>query len=133
MAAMEASEGPFWATKLPPAAASVPEARHFTSEVLHQLGADDTSERAELLVSELATNAVLHAGSPMRLTVWRYDHRVRVEVRDDDPHRPRHVEPDPLTPGGRGMLLVDALSLAWGINSNEKGKTVWFELAEGGS
>ena len=130
MAAMEDREGPFWSTHLPPAAASVPEARHFTTDALHHLGADEAADRAELLVSELATNAILHAGSGMRLTVWRYDHRLRIEVRDDDPTRPHPVTPDPLTPGGRGMLLVDALAVEWGVNGNVRGKTVWFEIED---
>lgn len=129
MAVRRRAEQTFWSTTLPPEAASVPAARHFTADVLGELATPpDTEETAELLVSELATNAVLHAGSPMRLSVYRNGEAVRVEMRDDDPNPPRHVTPDPELPGGRGILLVDALATSWGVNSNEHGKTIWFEL-----
>jgi anti-sigma regulatory factor (Ser/Thr protein kinase) len=121
----------FWSIVLPPTAASVPAARHFAVEAMHALGVDgrdQRSERAELLVSELATNAVQHAHTPMRVSVWCHDGELRFEVRDDDPCQVRRVTPDPLASGGRGMMLVDSLSSAWGVNRNARGKTIWFEL-----
>ncbi|MCU1486957.1 MAG: hypothetical protein JWN67_3703 [Actinomycetia bacterium] len=118
----------FWSTFLPGTVASVPVARHFTIEALHALGQDGADEVAELLVSEVATNAVVHAGSPMRVSVWCHEGRPRVEVRDDDPTPPHEVVPDPMACGGRGMMLVDALSSAWGVNRSALGKTIWFEL-----
>ena len=119
------------ATKLPPDAASVPAARRFTTDAVIDLGAEEAAGEAQLLVSELATNAVVHARSPIRLTVLRDGDCVRVEVRDDDPHLP--TLPSSMPPvtatGGRGILLVDAMATDWGVNANEKGKTIWFELA----
>jgi anti-sigma regulatory factor (Ser/Thr protein kinase) len=133
MAAVMRDDVTFWSTFLPGTVASVPAARHFAVEALHRLEGcavdDDAIEGvAELLVSEIATNAVLHACSPMRLTVWCHDGHPRVEVRDDDPTFPREVVPSPLATGGRGMMLVETLAQSWGVNGNARGKTVWFEL-----
>jgi anti-sigma regulatory factor (Ser/Thr protein kinase) len=122
----------FWSAHLPATVASVPAARHFALEALHALpdcpDDDEMSASAELLVSEVATNAVLHAGSPMRVSVWCHEGHPRIEVRDDDPTPPREVRPGPTAVGGRGMMLVDLLASSWGVNGNERGKTIWFEL-----
>lgn len=118
-----------WVTVLPPVPPSVSEARRFAREALLTLGLPHTEEAVALLVSELTTNAVLHAGTPVRLLVFRYDGVLRVEVSDDDPTPPRLVDPDPMRPGGRGIMLVDALSQRWGVDADERGKTIWFELA----
>ena len=117
-------------TKLPNDPSAVPAARRFASQTLIDYGgASETVDKARLLVTELTTNAVLHAHSPIRLTVEPHDDRVRVEVRDDDPRplAPPH-EPDPEATHGRGLWLVAALSCDWGVNGNERGKTVWFEV-----
>jgi anti-sigma regulatory factor (Ser/Thr protein kinase) len=117
------------ATQLPPEARSIPAARHFAVDALTELGGGPRDE-IELLVSELATNAIIHARTPLLLTLCRQGARVRVEVMDDDPTPPRvNLHPDPLRPGGRGMCLVNALAADWGVNTNDHGKTVWFEVA----
>jgi anti-sigma regulatory factor (Ser/Thr protein kinase) len=92
------------------------------------LGGSGADEYAELLVSELATNAVLYARTPMRLSVLRHGQHVRVEVRDDDPTRPGGDLPPPLAQRGRGIPLVEQLAWAWGVNGNARGKTIWFEI-----
>src|SRR4051794_4793160 len=117
-------------TSLPPETASVPAARAFAGAAMNELGADQNeTERAQLLVSELATNVVLHARTRMRVTVRRCKHGMRVEVRDDVPARPPPPrEPDLLSVHGRGLVLVDALADAWGVNGNRLGKTIWFEV-----
>jgi anti-sigma regulatory factor (Ser/Thr protein kinase) len=128
MAVVTRDDVTFWSTSLPGEVASVPAARRFTLDALHAMGLIRTDEVAELLVSEVATNAVVHACSPLRVSVWCREGRPRVEVRDDDPTPPHEVHADPLACGGRGMMLVDTLSSAWGVNRNTRGKTVWFEL-----
>ena len=117
-------------TKLPPRVSSIPAARHFADLALADFGARGTQrDTARLLVSELATNVVLHAHTDMRVTVLPAHDRVRVEVRDDDPSRPPPPQkPAPMSVHGRGMMLVDALAASWGVNGNERGKTVWFEV-----
>ena len=117
-------------TRLPSDPSAVPAARRFTSQAITQSGGHgDLLDKTQLLVTELTTNAVLHARSPIRLSVTPGPDRVRVEVRDDDP-RPLAApsRPDPESERGRGLWLVDAISTSWGVNSNEKGKTVWFEV-----
>jgi anti-sigma regulatory factor (Ser/Thr protein kinase) len=128
MAVATRDEVTFWSTSLPGTVASVPAARRFCLDALGHLGADEARDVAELLVSEVATNAVVHACSPMRVSVWCREGHPRIEVRDDDPTPPQEVHADPLACGGRGIMLVDTLATSWGVNRNERGKTVWFEL-----
>ncbi|MFJ8604480.1 ATP-binding SpoIIE family protein phosphatase [Streptomyces shenzhenensis] len=87
-------------------------------------------DEAQLLLSEVVTNALVHADSDVDLRVRRYPHCLRVEVRDSDPHpainvgRPGEAQAE----GGRGMMIVSALASAWGNSPSGRGKTVWFEL-----
>jgi anti-sigma regulatory factor (Ser/Thr protein kinase) len=107
-------------------------ARRFVDEALHQL-TPDLCETAALLVSELATNAVLHATSQFDVTVVypARSGRVRIEVADNDPTPPTLLRSQSTDPHGRGLLLVAALSAAWGVQRVRRrvGKTVWFELS----
>jgi anti-sigma regulatory factor (Ser/Thr protein kinase) len=117
-------------TKLPANASAVPAARRFAAQAVAHMGMHgEVLDRTQLLVTELATNAVQHAHSPIRLSVVPEPGRVRVEVRDDDPcPPPTPRRPDPDAEHGRGLWLVSSLSERWGVNRNEKGKTVWFEV-----
>jgi len=82
----------------------------------------------ELLLSELATNAINHARSPFSVVV-RYDgQRLRIDVEDSSPLVPLMRTPSSDDTGGRGLLLVDALAAAWGVTPRPDGKRVWFEL-----
>lgn len=117
-------------TNLPGRPSAVPAARRFASQRLRDLGSrQDVVETTRLLVTEVTTNAVVHAHSSIRLTVESQSDCIRVEVRDDDP---RTIE-QPIEPGidatsGRGLWLVAALARAWGVNGNDRGKTIWFEV-----
>jgi anti-sigma regulatory factor (Ser/Thr protein kinase) len=85
----------------------------------------------ELLVSEVVTNGLVHGDSDVYVVVRRYPDRVRVEVRDSDPHRARAVAmpgQEDEAEGGRGLMIVSALASAWGNSPSGRGKTVWFEL-----
>ena len=93
--------------------------------------ADDdtmTVANAELLVSELVTNAVVHASSSPVVDIHVTPAIVRVEVRDDDSTLPELRAPDPQRVGGSGMYLVDQIASRWGVDLVEQGKVVWFEL-----
>jgi len=89
-------------------------------------------EDARLLVSELVTNAIRHAGlgadDLIRLVVATGDHGLRIEVCDPgtgfEPHEP---EPDPAQPSGWGLYLVRELSDRWGVERDHETR-VWFEL-----
>ncbi|MEW2115885.1 MULTISPECIES: ATP-binding protein [unclassified Streptomyces] len=92
----------------------------------------DLLDVAELLVSELVTNAVLHAASPFRFTLWAAHGVLRCEVTDTGRRTPR-VRCAGVAESGRGMFLVDALARRWGCHQDGPGKTVWFELGTCGS
>jgi anti-sigma regulatory factor (Ser/Thr protein kinase) len=81
-----------------------------------------------LCVSEVVTNAVLHARSAPTMTVAIEGPRVRVEVRDGDPTPPVRRRRSLLASTGRGLLLLDDLTDRWGTSPVGAGKVVWFEL-----
>jgi anti-sigma regulatory factor (Ser/Thr protein kinase) len=97
---------------------------------------DGPVERADdalLIVSELVTNAVRHAGTEVVLTVAVDTRRIRIQVSDGADALP-HVKPgsnDGTRPGGRGLVIVSAVASAWGVESSSErpGKTVWADLA----
>jgi serine/threonine-protein kinase RsbW len=80
-------------------------------------------------VSEAVTNAVLHAGTTVRIVVREVGSALRFEVTDADPTVPVARNPGPTTPTGRGLLLIDRLATRWGIEPRRDGKTLWFEVA----
>jgi CheY-like chemotaxis protein len=89
---------------------------------------DGVLSAIELLVSELVTNAVLHATSAPRVDVALTSDLARIEVYDDDPTLPTPRDPGPAVVGGRGLLLVDRLSARWGAEARGSGKVIWFEI-----
>jgi anti-sigma regulatory factor (Ser/Thr protein kinase) len=107
-------------------------ARQFVSHTLRTWGLDDVIEDAELLVSELVTNAILHAHSPATVRIDHDTRRLRVAVCDSSPAPPRLRDYGPDAVTGRGMLLVDRIAQRWGVESNSAGKCVWFEVAAAG-
>ncbi|NML55372.1 ATP-binding protein [Streptomyces sp. R302] len=94
---------------------------------------EDLAERAELVVSELATNAIVHArtcGAPIRVAITRgEDDHIQVAVTDLDRRPLGPARTDPYAEGGRGLDLVAALSVRWGCERRRWGKRVWAELA----
>jgi anti-sigma regulatory factor (Ser/Thr protein kinase) len=107
---------------------SVSAAREFVRDALKgQSG--EVLEAAELMVSELATNCVLHARTDFELAVQSRG-EIRVEVRDTGPGQPVPQSPKPQEPSGRGLRIVEAMSSTWGVVPSRDGKTVWFTLAE---
>ncbi|MFJ9847645.1 ATP-binding protein [Kitasatospora sp. NPDC101155] len=89
------------------------------------------SEDVLLMVSELVTNACLHApGGPRELRLNWNGARLRVEVADACPVPPRlRPSVDPGRPGGHGLRVVDRLSRAWGSVPEDGGKLVWLEVS----
>lgn len=91
--------------------------------------AEETAETAALCASELATNALLHAGTPSRVRVDVSAERLLVAVTDGGTRgRVQVGEPEPLSRRGRGLQLVEHLADAWGSDQTIHGTTVWFEL-----
>ncbi|MEU6915375.1 ATP-binding protein [Streptomyces olindensis] len=118
-----------------PRPSAVREAR---AEVRRQLEGWGLAERgevadvAELLVGELATNALVHAETRFRLTLFAAHGVLRCEVADAERGVPRVLQAG-TGESGRGMFLVDALAERWGCHRDGPGKTVWFELGTCGA
>ena len=111
---------------------SVRQARRWVTDVLARLGRDDLVDAAELGVSELVTNALLHADPPIAVRVRGTRAHPRVEVRDHSQHPPEinseMAEDDNLMSTiGRGLGIVALYSTTWGSEVAPDGKTVWFE------
>lgn len=83
-----------------------------------------------LALSELVTNAVIHAGGATKITVSCAANRIRIEVQDDDPRRP-YQRVDRGEPGGLGLVIVEDLSERWGSRSIATGKVVWAVMPAG--
>ncbi|QMU68825.1 SpoIIE family protein phosphatase [Streptacidiphilus sp. P02-A3a] len=105
----------------------VGEARRFARATLTAWGLSSLSEFTELLVSELVSNALRHAGRPTQLRLFR-DRVLTVEVADVDEHAPRVHRASAEDEGGRGMHLVNELAHRWGSRTTRSGKVVWVEL-----
>lgn len=110
---------------LDPITTGVRAARAFVRAQLHDWGRDDIAETAALVVSELVTNAVLHARSPVEVRLVRSGDAVQVRVSDASPTlpRPRPAEEPAIT--GRGLRLVEAVAAEWGVEPAAPGKVVW--------
>lgn len=123
------------ALSLGPGPRSVQDARRWVVGTCHDIGRDDLTECAELGVSELVTNALLHAEPPLTVRVRGTREHPRVEVRDGSTEPPvmpsgdDHAEDDLLLTFGRGLGIVARCSTAWGVHLEEDGKTVWFAPA----
>jgi anti-sigma regulatory factor (Ser/Thr protein kinase) len=120
------------ALSLDPEPEAVKQARSWVRSILGRLDRDDITESAELAVSELVTNAILHGTPPISVRVRGTRDHPRVEVRDSS-NRPPEVnvemadEEHLLATFGRGLGLVALHSSAWGAELAADGKVVWFE------
>nr|WP_231626771.1 ATP-binding protein [Streptomyces apocyni] len=111
---------------------AVSEVRRAVRELLRHWGKPGGSDVAELLTSEIVTNALVHTDDDAVLTATLGPRGLRVEVRDFVGRRPRLRVPnaDDST-HGRGLILVQSLADAWGVRVHGVGKAVWFELDGG--
>jgi anti-sigma regulatory factor (Ser/Thr protein kinase)/anti-anti-sigma regulatory factor len=119
--------------RLAPTPTAPAAARAFVREVCRywQLAIPDATvmDRAVLLADELVTNAMVHAHTEIRLRLELRGDRLHLAVRDGSPGFLRLVTPDPDAEGGRGLLLVEQLARAWGVNRHpDGGKVVWCVL-----
>ncbi|MGW1622264.1 ATP-binding SpoIIE family protein phosphatase [Streptomyces sp. NPDC002172] len=115
-----------WRLALDPA--EVRRARAVVREQLHDWGLARLADPAELMVSELVTNAVRHSHSrPVQLRLIRGE-TLLCEVDDDDHTLPTLLGTDPGAEAGRGLRVVATLAREWGTSRTTAGKTVWFEL-----
>ena len=107
-------------------------ARRWVREMLTERSRDDLMDAAVLGVSELVTNALLHVRSVINVRIVDAGARLRIEVYDDSTRRPESnasfVDEETSPPTiGRGLRIVDAISLSWGVAYEKAGKCVWFQ------
>ncbi|MFG2288303.1 SpoIIE family protein phosphatase [Streptomyces sp. NPDC048595] len=117
-----------WAVwRLPDA---VMHARRFTGRTLRSWGVTQELDVALLVVSELVTNAIAHTQGEVQLDLTLAADRLRIAVNDTSPRAPvKPVSVDWESTGGRGLLLVSAMSLSWGSVPLSGGKQVWSEIS----
>jgi len=116
---------------LPATHESVPRARSFSRAVTTASGIGHIRNDVEILVSELATNAVQHAtipGAPLRLRLLRAGAFLRVEVHDTSPTVPRARQIDLMEETGRGWFLIAVIAERHGTDHTQSGKSVWCEM-----
>lgn len=115
--------------KLPLTTESVPTARRFVRDLIRDSDTTADLDTASLLVTEIVTNAVLHAVSPMTLRVEISADVVRIEVRDGSELPPRVHAFSATAATGRGLQLLTSLAVRWGVRPEPAGgKVVWFEV-----
>jgi anti-sigma regulatory factor (Ser/Thr protein kinase) len=111
----------------------VSDVRSALREFLRRWGKPARADIAELLTSELVTNALVHTDHDAIVTATLGPRGLRVEVRDFVGRRPEPRVPDADSgTNGRGLVLVQSLADAWGVRAHGVGKVVWFELNGGG-
>lgn len=94
---------------------------------------EDSNLRLATVVSELVTNAILHARTPFTVQVRKSSETIRVDVTDESDEMPVKRPHDVTEVTGRGLHIVEKLADNWGVFKNPRGKTVWFELAKAAS
>lgn len=120
--------------ELPPEPTSPRRARHFVTTTLLASGHDDLVDIATLLVTELVTNAVLHARTDLEVEIADDEGApaLRFAVYDRSPALPRERHNSLSAATGRGLRLVDTLSGGWHADRTSNGKRVWFDLSPDG-
>ena len=108
--------------------AAVADARGFVTQQLRRWGLESLVSDAELLTSELVTNAVLHARGDVTVTVAVAEGVAEIGVSDRSSDLPEQRPGTWRAEGGRGLRLVDLVALEWGVAPVAGGKQIWFRL-----
>ncbi|MGC4980149.1 SpoIIE family protein phosphatase [Streptomyces sp. DT193] len=112
----------------------IADARQQLRELLHDWASADQLDSAVLLVSEMVTNVLVHTDVDALLvaevTGEPGKRRIRVEVTDGSDALPHRRHPGELASSGRGLVLVEMLADAWGVDPRGRGKSIWFEFSE---
>ncbi len=109
-------------------------ARQQLRELLHDWASPEQVDSAVLLLSELLTNVLVHTDADALLlaevTGEAAIRRLHVEVTDTSDDLPHRRRPGELASSGRGLMLIELLANAWGVDPRGEGKSIWFELYE---
>jgi PAS domain S-box-containing protein len=116
---------------LPAEPSSVPDARRAIRSWLSEAGFHELVDEAELAVSEVVTNALVHTGTPVELSASIESGLVRVEVADGSSQAPCSNDFDTVSGTGRGLKVLEQTVARWGVEPRGTGKVVWFELGGG--
>jgi anti-anti-sigma regulatory factor/anti-sigma regulatory factor (Ser/Thr protein kinase) len=116
-------------SSLLPVPAAAQEAREVVAQACEQWGLRRVESEAGLVITELVSNAVRHAGTPIELMATRGTRHLHLAVRDDNRQLAELRGPAGELPGGRGLLIVEALTTAWGCFPTRTGKVTWASLA----
>ncbi|WP_329300721.1 SpoIIE family protein phosphatase [Streptomyces sp. NBC_00659] len=112
----------------------IADARQQLRELLHDWASADQLDSAVLLVSEMVTNVLVHTDVDALLvaevTGEPGKRRIRAEVTDGSDALPHRRHPGELASSGRGLVLVEMLADAWGVDPRGQGKSIWFEFSE---
>lgn len=127
--AAPAPEPVFERLTVPSLPASIASVRRFAVAACLAGGLAALCDTVALLVSEVATNALVHGAGEVQVRVSASGRVLRVEVEDGSPRMPERRRAEPLAEGGRGLDLVEQLSVGWGVYREGAGKVVWFEVA----
>jgi anti-sigma regulatory factor (Ser/Thr protein kinase) len=115
---------------LPALPSSAGEARRLLRDALPEAASEESADAAALALSEIVTNALVHAGTPMRLRVIVAPSAVRVEVADGSARLPLPRDHSRTAGTGRGLHMVTEIVDDWGAHQDNGGKVVWFEITE---
>lgn len=115
---------------LEPSGFAPAEARRAVRRVVRPIVSEDVTETAELLVSELVTNAITHGTGIVTVSIDCADHELSVTVSDDEPTEPQLQPERLLALNGRGLRMIESLASSWGVRPHVggPGKDVWFRL-----
>ncbi|MET9376068.1 SpoIIE family protein phosphatase [Streptomyces sp. NPDC002992] len=109
-------------------------ARQHLRQLLHDWTDEDQVDSAVLMVSEMLTNVLIHTdGDALLVASVTCDddaRRLRVEVSDGSDELPHKRHPGEMASSGRGLVLMEMLAHAWGVDPRGEGKSIWFELNE---
>ncbi|WP_406251092.1 SpoIIE family protein phosphatase [Streptomyces cyaneofuscatus] len=110
--------------------------RQLVRELLHDWKDPEQVDSAVLMVSEMATNVLVHTDGDALMAAEvsgeRGERRLRVEVADASDELPHKRRPGEMASSGRGLVLMEMLADAWGVDPRGEGKSIWFELYEAG-
>ncbi|MFI7285495.1 SpoIIE family protein phosphatase [Streptomyces anulatus] len=108
--------------------------RQLVRELLHDWSDPEQVDSAVLMVSEMATNVLVHTDGDALMVAQvsgeQGERRLRVEVADASDELPHKRRPGEMASSGRGLVLMEMLADAWGVDPRGEGKSIWFELYE---